>query len=205
MNEPNIDTAKNPIFDINSFARCNGPILCGHVHVQGCYQNHIYYSGSPLRWKFGEEQEKGFLICLYDKLTHQYSVNFQPVKSFSYVTINLDNMVNVEPKEIINHIINLKMNGIDFLKVKFGNATTSTDAVKQYFSTRPDIKIDVQDSGFIQTIKDNQKNNVKFSQYDYLLDPNLNEYEKLTRYINQNKGEEYITTDELIKILSEAI
>ena len=205
MNEANLDTVKSPIFDINSFARCNGPILCGHVHVQGCYQNHIYYSGSPLRWKFGEEQEKGFLICLYDKFTHQYSVNFQPVKSFSYVTINLDNMVNVDPKEIINHIINLKMNGIDFLKIKFGNATTSTDAVKQYFSTRPDIKIDVQDSGFIQTIKENQKTNSKFSQYDYLLDPNLNEYEKLTRYINQNKGEEYITTDELIKILSETI
>ena len=97
------------------------------------------------------------------------------------------------------------MSGIDFLKVRFGNATTSTDAVKQYFSTRPDIKIDVQDSGFIQTIKENQKTNSKFSQYDYLLDPNLNEYEKLTKYINQNKGEEYITTDELIKILSEAI
>ena len=29
-------------------------------------------------------------------------------------------------------IINLKNTGIDFLKVKFGNATTSTDAVKQY-------------------------------------------------------------------------
>lgn len=205
MNEANLDTTKSPIFDINSFARCNGPILCGHVHVQGCYQNHIYYSGSPLRWKFGEEQEKGFLICLYDKLTHQYSVNFQPVNSFRFDTVCLDEMINTDPKLIINYICDLKMSGIDFLKVRFRNATTSTDAVKQYFSTRPDITIDVQDSGFIQTIKDNQKNNVQFAQYEYLLDSNLNEYEKLVKYINQSKGEDYITTNELIKILSEAI
>ena len=205
LNEANLDTAKSPVFDIDSFARCNGPILCGHVHVQGCYQNHIYYSGSPLRWRFGEEQEKGFLVCLYDKLSHNYSVEFQPVTSFRYDTICLDEMVNLDPKLIINHIKELKMNGIDFLKVRFGNATTSTDAVKQYFSTRTDITIDVQDSGFIQTIKDNQKNNVQFAQYDYLLDPNINEYEKLAMYINQNKGSEYITTDELIKILTESI
>lgn len=205
LNEVNLDTAKSPVFDINSFARCNGPILCGHVHVQGCYQNHIYYSGSPLRWRFGEEQEKGFLVCLYDKLSHNYSVEFQPVTSFRYDTICLDEMVNLDPKLIVNHIKELKMNGIDFLKVRFGNATTSTDAVKQYFSTRSDITIDVQDSGFIQTIKDNQKNNVQFVQYDYLLDPNMNEYEKLAMYINQNKGSEYITTDELIKILTESI
>lgn len=205
LNETNLDTAKSPVFDIDSFARCNGPILCGHVHVQGCYQNHIYYSGSPLRWRFGEEQEKGFLVCLYDKLSHNYSVEFQPVTSFRYDTICLDEMVNLDPKFIINHIKELKMNGIDFLKVRFGNATTSTDAVKQYFSTRSDITIDVQDSGFIQTIKDNQKNNVQFAQYDYLLDPNINEYEKLAMYINQNKGSEYITTDELIKILTETI
>lgn len=205
LNEANLDTAKSPVFDIDSFARCNGPILCGHVHVQGCYQNHIYYSGSPLRWRFGEEQEKGFLVCLYDKLSHNYSVEFQPVTSFRYDTICLDEMVNLDPKLIINHIKELKMNGIDFLKVRFGNATTSTDAVKQYFSTRSDITIDVQDSGFIQTIKDNQKNNVQFAQYDYLLDPNINEYEKLAMYINQNKGSEYITTDELIKILTESI
>ena len=114
-------------------------------------------------------------------------------------------MVNYDPKDIINYIINLKNTGIDFLKVKFGNATTSTDAVKQYFNTRQDIRIDVQDSGFIETVKENQKNNDRFSQYDYLLDTNLSEYEIFAKYVNQSKGEEFITSDELIKILSEVI
>lgn len=204
MDKENLDSPKSPVFDINSFARCNGPILCGHVHVQGCFQNHIYYSGSPLRWKFGEEQEKGFLVLLYDKPTHQYSVQFQPVKSFRYDTINLDEMINADPKTIINHIMNLKNSGIDFIKVRFKNATTSTDAVKQYFSTKNhNIIIDVQDSGFIESMKENQKNNNKFAKYDYIFDPNLSEYEIFAKYVNQSKGEEFITSDELIKILTE--
>lgn len=204
LDREDLDTVKSPVFDINSFARCNGPILCGHVHVQGCYQNHIYYSGSPLRWRFGEEQEKGFLICLYDVPTHQYSVQFQPIKSFRYDTINLDNMVDCDVKEIINYIIQLKNSGIDYLKIRFRNATTSTDAVKQYFSTKgQNIIIDVQDSGFIESMKENQKTNDKFAQYDYIFDNNLSEYEIFAKYVNQNKGEEFITSDELIKILSE--
>ena len=206
MDKENLDSPKSPVFDINSFARCNGPILCGHVHVQGCFQNHIYYSGSPLRWKFGEEQEKGFLVLLYDKPTHQYSVQFQPVKSFRYDTINLDEMINADPKTIINHIMNLKNSGIDFIKVRFKNATTSTDAVKQYFSTKNhNIIIDVQDSGFIESMKENQKNNNKFAKYDYIFDPNLSEYEIFAKYVNQSKGEEFITYDELIKILTEVM
>ena len=205
LDKANLDTVKSPVFDIDTFARCNGPILCGHVHIQGCFQNHIYYSGSPLRWQFGEEQEKGFLICLYDKLTHQYSIQFQPIQSFRYDTVNLDDMIDLDPKIIINHIIALKNKGIDFIKVRFKNASTSTDAVKQYFSTKQDIIIDVQDSGFIETIKENQKNNNKFSQYDYIFDNNMSEYEIFTKYVNQNKGEEFITSDELIKILTEVI
>lgn len=204
-NEADLDAVKNPTFDIRSFARCNGPILCGHVHTPGIFQEHIYYSGSPLRWKFGEEEEKGFLVCLYDKKTQQYAIEFQPVKSFRYDTIKLDEMIGLDPKIIIDHILQLKANGIDYLKVKFGNSSSSTDAVKAYFSTIQDIVIDVQDSGFMETVKENQQNNDKFAQYGYLLDGNMSEYEIFARYVNQAKGEEFITADELIKILSEAI
>ena len=42
----------------------------------------------------------------------------------------------------------------------------------------------------------------RYSDYDYILDDNLSSYEKLTRYINQNKGYEYITTDQLIEVVT---
>ena len=43
------------------------------------------------------------------------------------------------------------------------------------------------------------------NEYSYILDDNLTGYEKFTRYINQNEGYEFITVDELISILEEAI
>ena len=204
-NEANLDSTREPIFDINCFDRCNGPILCGHIHTPMVLQNHIYYSGSPLRWCFGEEEEKGFLVCLYDRISHQYTVDFQPIKSFRYDTIHLDDMINMDAKQIIDHIIQIKSNGIDYLKVRFGNASTSTDAVKAYFATKRDIIIDVQDSGFMKVVKENQINNDKFEKYSYMMDNNLSEYDIFTRYINQSMGKEFITTDELIKILSDTL
>ena len=58
------------------------------------------------------------------------------------------------------------------------------------------------DSQFIETIKKNQETNDEFKQYDYVIDPNLSPYEIFTRYVNQSKGEQFITVDELMNILS---
>ena len=201
--EANLSSIKAPVFDINCFRNCMGPIICGHVHVAGCYQKDIYYSGSPLRWRFGEEQTKGFIICLYNPNDYRYYINFEEITSFRYDTIDLNNMINYDPKEIINYILQLKTSGIDYIKIRFNTSNEHTDIVKRYFSDKSNITIDVEDSKFQETIRDNQKNNDEFKDYDYLLDTNLSPYEIFSRYVNQSKGYQFITTDELIKILSE--
>jgi len=205
MNQEDLNAAKNPTFDINSFAACNGPILCGHVHIAGCYENHIYYSGSPLRWKFGEEQDKGFIICVYQPMTHQYYIHFETIESFRYDTINLDDMLKSDPAEIIQHIMYLKSQGIDFIKIRFSEVNSTTDVIKQYFANKTNIIIDVEDSGFKQTVKDNQKNNDKFKEYEYVMDSNMNPHEIFVQYVNQAKGEQFISVDELVSILTSTI
>ena len=112
-------------------------------------------------------------------------------------------MIANNPKEVIQYIINLKNQGIDYIKIKFTDSNSTTDMIKQYFSNKSDIIIDVEDSGFKQTIQENQKNNDKFSTYEYVLDNNLSPYEIFAKYVNQNKGEQFISADELIKILSD--
>lgn len=201
MNQADLNATKNPTFDIRCFHRCNGPILCGHVHVAGCYQNHIYYSGSPLRWKFGEEQDKGFIVCIYHPVSHQYYIHFETIESFRYDTINLDDMLKSEPKEIIEHIMYLKSQGIDYIKIRFSEVNATTDVIKQYFSNKTDIIIDVEDSGFKQTVQENQKNDDKFAEYNYILDNNMSPQEIFVQYVNQSKGETFITVDELVEIL----
>ena len=41
--------------------------------------------------------------------------------------------------------------------------------------------------------------------YSYVLDDGMSDYDKFVRYVNQNEGCEYICTDELLKLLEEAL
>ncbi|MEE3398624.1 MAG: hypothetical protein VZR64_04105 [Eubacterium sp.] len=194
-------SGKTPTFGLSSFRRCNGPIICGHVHVACCYENHIYYSGSPLRWRFGEEAEKGFLICTFNPYTYQYYIHLQPIKSFRYDTVDLSDMLSFSPQAIINKIESDKANGIDFIKVKFDQSNPITDVIKKYFSTNRTVKIDAPDYRFTETINQNQQNNAEFADYAYMLDPNMTPYDIFTKYVNQQKGECFITAEELEQIL----
>ena len=110
-------------------------------------------------------------------------------------------MLKSEPKEIIEHIMYLKSQGIDYIKIRFSEVNATTDVIKQYFSNKTDIIIDVEDSGFKQTVQENQKNDDKFAEYNYILDNNMSPQEIFVQYVNQSKGETFITVDELVEIL----
>ena len=45
--------------------------------------------------------------------------------------------------------------------------------------------------------------NNSYAQYNYILDPNLSPYEIFVRYVNQQQGSQFITVDDLQKLLSE--
>lgn len=204
-NEVDLKTKKNPTFDLSCFCNCTGPIISGHVHVAGCYEGHMYYTGSPLRWKFGEEQEKGFIILLHDLDTRRYSVHFEDIKSFRYDTINLDNLLS-NPQQAISYVTKLKESGIDFVRLEFSvDKPECLNIIKHYFQKDPTIKI-------LETFKQEKEKeemqkalNSKYSGYDYILDDNLSPEDKLTRYINQEMGYSYITVEELKKIIYDTL
>jgi hypothetical protein len=96
----------------------------------------------------------------------------------------------------------LKSQGIDFIKIRFSKVNATTDLIKQYFSNKTNIIVDVEDSGFKQTIKENQQANDKFAKYSYVLDNTMSPQEIFVQYVNQEKGEQFITVEELINILT---
>ena len=198
-----LDSAKAPVFSYDSFVNCRGPIICGHVHVSNCFNDHIYYSGSPLRWQFGEEDPKGFIVLLLDPFTHQYYVHLEEITSFKYCTYNLSDLTSMSPDQIIREISLLKSRGVDYIKIKFDNANENTNIVKEYYKNSFDTVIDVENAEFVRAIQENQKINDKYAQYNYILDPNLSPYEIFVRYVNQQQGSQFITVDDLQKLLSE--
>lgn len=200
-NERDLNSEREPVFDIEDFGMCRGPIISGHVHIAGSYKQDFYYSGSPLRWCFGEEQTKGFLILIHQPTTRQYYIHMEPITSFQYVTVNLDHMLNDDPKKVIDYVADMKANGVDYVRVKFTkNIAEKVNLIKQYYRTKPDIKIDTN----FEQIKIQQELdtlNTEYQQYDYLFDKNLSPEQILVQYINKDLKDEYWTVDTLKEFL----
>lgn len=193
--EANLNSNREPVFSMDHFASCKGPIISGHNHVNSVYKKDFYYCGSPIRWRFGEEGEKGFLILVHNLVTRKYLVHLEPIYSFRYDTINLDDMLQSDPRFIIDYINKLKSDGIDFIRIKFTkNDAEKISILKSYFNNRSDIKIEANFER--EKIKRQlQEMDEKYQEYDYLFDDNLSSKEKLVQYINQQENSSYWTLD----------
>lgn len=204
-NERNHESIR-AVFDLSDFKYCRGPIICGHVHkpqvIEGGY---IYYSGCPIRYKYGEEEPKGFLICLHNYKTREFYVHFQEIESFRYDTINIDDILSNDPKDIINYIQGLKASGIDNIRIQFSHDTASTEVIRSYFKSIPYVKVD---DTFIKKQVELEANidlfdDDEYSGLEFVLDETLDKKEILCRYANFLKGYIYVTVDELNTLLKE--
>ena len=116
----NQTSGSSRLLTANDFKYCKGIAISGHVHKAGCFQGFYYYCGCPYRWKFGEEEDKGFLILAHNLDTQIHYVDFQPLISSRYDTIYLDQLVSEDPKLICDWINEKRVNeGIDYIKVKY--------------------------------------------------------------------------------------
>jgi DNA repair exonuclease SbcCD nuclease subunit len=202
-NEPDLNKSR-PVFKMRDFQYCGGPIICGHVHTPGCFEQHVYYSGSPLRFSFGEEEDKGFIILLHNLDTREYYVNFQKIVSQRYDTINLDDMIDNDPKDVISYIKSLQDSGIDNIRVEFTKRVPDNITIlKNYYRNNPSIKIKDDSLQEQRTQKALKESESKYDEYDYIFDKSMSEYDILTRYINQSKGYKFISSEELIQLLQE--
>lgn len=193
-----------PIFSINNFANCGGPILMGHYHIPGCYAEYAYYNGSAVRFRFGEEQEKGFLITAFNVLNRMHYTELIPIKSHSYVTINIEHLINQDPKVIIEYIKNEKeTKGIDFIRIQFNYSNENMNIVKNYFRNIGNVKFKELGKKDKQMQQIDQEILEKNIEYSYILDQNIGDYDKFCMYVNQNEGYDFITTEELISLLED--
>lgn len=200
---------REPVFSMDNFRNCRGPIIAGHVHPGGCFNTYFYYCGSPYRWKFGEEEDKGFLICLHNLDSGSHYTHFQKIESKKYIKLNIEFLINKSPEEIIKYITNFKdKNNIDFIRLDYVNIPTEEqlsilEILKNYYKNNNTIKVNFENIKNKQVINQIKNNIDKYSEYSYILDENLSEYDILSRYINQDKNSQYITSDELIDIFKD--
>ena len=202
----NVGTGR--LFCIEDFLRCRGPIISGHVHKPGCFDKDFYYCGSPLRYKFGEEEAKGFLIVLMDLDNRRYYTHFEEITSFRYDTIELEDIISTDPKRVIDYLNDLKKTkGIDNLKVKFKYVIdgSSKTIITNYYRNRNDIKLEFFDVEEETAKKLEQEQQEQATKYAFIRDNKLSDYEKFVQYVNIQEGYDFINVDSLKQILMEDI
>ena len=200
----NVGTGR--LFDIEDFLRTKGPIMSGHVHVPGNYIHDFYYTGSPIRYKFGEEQTKGFLLVVYDMYTHLYNVELVPIESYNYSTIELTDIIN-DPAKVIAHIDKLKKDGgIDYIKirVKYIVDGANKTVITKFYRNRADVKLEFMDAQAEALAKIEEEQAKNDDIYGFLSDSSITDEEKFCRYVNIQEGYDFITVDRLKEILSDS-
>lgn len=199
-----LNSTKYPIFSIDSFAGCPGPIICGHVHKAMCLNGYIYYCSNPIRYRFGEEEEKGFNIVLHDMVTKYHSMNFIPIESFRYDTIDIKTLEYSDPNLVIQHLNNLLANGIDNIRIDFSelNEPAIQKIIEQYYENNSNVSIKRYVDKSTPSVNTTEEIEQKYSDLDFLLDPKLDSYTKFVNFINHNEGKQFITVEKLKSVLS---
>lgn len=199
-----LKTNHAPVFGSTYFENAAGPVLMGHYHIPSAYDGFAYYNGSAFRFQFGEEEQKGFLMTLYNPLYRTHYTELIPIQSHTYSTINIDHLVNDPPERIIEWIKTEKANrGIDFIRVQFNNNTENMNIVRNYFRTSGNVKLQDMGAQERQLARIDEKIIEQNSQWSYIISQDMSDYEKFVRYVNDNEGCEFITVEELIKLLEE--
>ena len=197
-----LNSDREPVFGIENFWRCRGPIISGHVHVAHCYNSHFYYTGSPIRWCFGEEQPKGFMVLLHNLDTCEYYNHFEEITSFRYDTIDVDELMLSDPNRVITYLNKLKEDGIDYIKIKIKKYSDNIPIIKEYYRNSKWLTVD--DKTKIEKSLEASKEILdKYKGLEFLQDPSLDEYTKFVMYVNHYEGEGFVTVEKLKQLLEE--
>jgi len=202
------DTVGNGrLFTLNDFDMCSGFIIGGHVHKPGCFDKYFYYCGCPYRWKFGEEEDKGYLIAVHDLDTNYHEIYFDKIYSSTYITIDIKDIISNDPQQVIAYIDKLKKDkGIDFLKIKFRCPIEGSNKVvinNYYRNSRTTF---VEFMSVMEEQKALSESKIESDEeYNFILDDKLSDFEKFVMYVNLQEGSDFITVDRLKEILSEEI
>lgn len=201
----NNNVGQSRLFSIDDFSHCKGPIISGHVHGGGCFNSHFYYTGTPIRYEYGQENPKGFLIVLYNLDTREHYTYLKEIYSFRYDTVNLDDLIASDPKDIIAYIDKLHNEGIDNIRVQFTKEISSENLniLKNYYRSSGHVKFKISETKSM--IKDKAKDfdNDEFQCYDYLFDPSMSPYDRLAKFIMDNENDLIITGDQIKEIVKE--
>lgn len=196
---------ESKMFSPNDFGFCMGPVIAGHIHTGPSLHGYCFYNGSPIRWNFGEEETKGFQIVLYDMNNRYYYIHKEPIYSFKYDTISIDDILMSDPKDIIQYINDLReKNNIDHIRLKcISNIDTqdNINILKEYYRTDKTVKWKIVKEQDLEKENFDKRTQELYDQYSYFFNKSMSPYEILARFVNESQTDIMVTSDQIIDAL----
>jgi DNA repair exonuclease SbcCD nuclease subunit len=188
--------SKAPIFESKQLINaCRGPVFFGHIHIRTTIRDHLYYPGSFSRWRFGEEDPKGWYLCLYEPNTGKYLNKFienDLASEYITVSVELTETFAKHPELIESTLKHIVADHIR-LRLEVGDVDSSfaikylTDTYGKGSSVKIDIKnkekemAEEHENEIMEQLKD---------KYGFVFDESLTLAEVIQKFIKAKKDKD---------------
>ena len=206
---------KAPIFKSKMLCdMCYGPIFFGHIHTKDIFNDRLYYVGSYSRWKFGEEEDKGFYYVKYENDTKEFEAKFIiNNKAMKYDTIEIyekeSGFYKLNTENQIKYIQNLIQSfEYDFLRLQFyipqgyENENLLINMINESFGKYKNLKLDFKVNSKIKSKREvEEKINLLLDKYGFIFDNKIDTYTKINKFILEKYNKDIL--DRLYKVIDE--
>lgn len=206
-----------PVFKVDELLTKCTNCYFGHIHTSKSYGKHdkFKYVGSFSRWKFGEEEDKGYRLVSFNTTTREFTDEFivnylAPVMNTLLVDIRgelelsqvlsiVDNELNQyrEESDLIRLIINIDKSMSNYMAIK--------DLVMVTYGNMKKVKlvisIDIPEESMIE-MKDTME--TKRLSNEYVFDTSISIEDKISRFIRDKMNRD-ISPDEVRQCLNEKL
>lgn len=209
-----LNMKKYPVFNSAFIEKiCDGPIIFGHIHKSQKIRNRIMYTGSFTRSRYGEEEDKGFVISTYE--TENNSTDFKFIvndKATKFDTVSI-----LDTSEIFSLLLNEQIQFIkemistykkDKLRIKinipktYDNTKVFIDSVTTVFGNMENVDIVILDNTKEETKQKTKEIVDKLMlKYNFIFDKSISYEEKIQQFIYNKKGEK-IDLENIRKIIN---
>ena len=146
----------NMIYQYDKFSHMiKGPMISGHWHIPTTVDS-LYYIGSFDRWKFDEEEPKGFIYGSYNTQTSQYYIhrveNINAPKYISIYAASEDTRLPIhfaklkeQVKDIVKEDPDMKLRVVYLMNNQDEEARENFLNFQKHFSNSRQIKVTLKD------------------------------------------------------------
>ena len=188
------------IYEYDKFAKLiKGPLISGHWHVKSENES-LYYVGSFDRWKFNEEDDKGFIYGEINTETNDYfihRVNNPLARNYKTLIVDSDNYSSPEEFAQLANIINENLQSDENMKLRVSYLITSDNdealmnfnIFQRKYSTNKQVKIYLKDLVKREAKKEKKRQvEIEASKYKYIFDSDVRNIPEIVhRFILDNK------------------